>query len=76
MKTGVCRGGPMDGVEIISRYPKGVLVVDRPNNLAWLYEWRRGEFVIREDYENGHTLEYEGRIRAANEPDYDVIALP
>jgi hypothetical protein len=47
--------------------------VDRPHQLAWIYDWKLDEFVIREGYENGMPLT-EGRHRTAEEPDYDVIA--
>jgi len=77
LNQGLAHGGPMDGLEVSSRYPKGVLVVDRPNNLAWLYDWSEEakEFFIRLGYENGQPLEYDARIRAAEEFDFDVMAL-
>jgi len=78
LNKGLAHGGPMHELEVSSRYPKGILVVDRPNNLAWLYDWSEEAkvFNIRLGYENGQTLDYDSRIRAAEEPDYDVRALP
>jgi len=76
MMTGIARGGPLDGEELISRYPGGLLVVDRLTGRAWLYDWTGDGFVLRAGYEGGAALDEEGRIRAADEPDYDVIAAP
>lgn len=32
-------GGPMDGREIESRYPGGVVFVSKPTNRAWVYDF-------------------------------------
>lgn len=41
--TGPCIGGPLaiPGTTTMgqSRYPKGFLYVDKPNRLAWIYDW-------------------------------------
>lgn len=74
---GFARGGPLDGTEQQSRFPKGFLLVDRPNNRCWLYDFAEGEFVCRD--EEGVELVSDpsashNRFRAAEERSYDVRA--
>lgn len=80
---GLAVGGPLDGETVQSRYPKGFLLVDKPNNRAWVYDYDEGHnksgdrladrsrFVAREQY----TLDHAKRLRAAEEFDYDVRAF-
>jgi hypothetical protein len=75
-KEGTCRGGPLDGQPGQSRFPKGFLLVDKPKNLCWIYEW---DNISREFYARDNepmTVELEGRLRAADEHNYDVVAAP
>jgi hypothetical protein len=37
--TGLGISGPMDGLEIESRFPGSVLFVDKPTNKCWLYDF-------------------------------------
>ena len=87
MREGTCRGGPLDGHTLASRKPSGVLLVDRPAGLCWLYEWQpddtgSGVFVVREGGQPRPLAEGpadgpgDSRYRAANEPDWDVVAAP
>jgi len=71
----VCRGGPLDGKVEQSRCPKGFLLVDKPNNRAWIYDYTGGEFVSREPAEliSDPTATH-NRFRAAEERSYDVRA--
>lgn len=74
-----CRGGPMQSKLLLRREgrgPKGVLLVDRPANRCWIYEWdeRSRTFACRE--EAGQPIEEAGLVRAADEDSYDVIAAP
>lgn len=74
---GVCFGGPMNGRDIVCRFPKGFLLVDKPNNKCWIYEWDgKALFLVRN--EEPMELFSEGpknRFRAAEESNYDVVAL-
>lgn len=77
--TGLCVGGPLDGENLTSRFPKGALVVDRPTERAWIYEWTGASFAVRSpeamkliDDETADVNYW----RAAEEFNYDVIALP
>jgi hypothetical protein len=45
--TGPCQGGPYNGQTMTSRFPKGFLLVDRPGNRAWLYDFAAGVFFCR-----------------------------
>lgn len=75
--SGTARGGPLDGTDQESRFPKGFLLVDKPNNRVWIYDYTDGEFVVRE--EEGVELVSDpdashNRFRAADERSYDVRA--
>jgi len=78
---GVGVGGPFDGVEVISRFPKGFLAVDRPINRCWIYDFQENisQFVVRDadgyDLVNDITAP-KNRVRAALEDEYDVMVAP
>lgn len=74
-----CVGGPLDGQNAISRFPKGFLLADRVTTRCWIYEWddERDAFVVRDErpdvlYDHGPR----NRFRAAEEFNYDVLAAP
>jgi hypothetical protein len=71
--TGVCRGGPYDGRTATCRFPRGFLLVHRPRDLVWIYDYSAdsGEFTIRGD---AMPLDEEKRWKVADEGDYDIIA--
>lgn len=80
-RTGLCLNGPLAGLELTSRYPRGVLLCDRPAGHAWLYDWcPDGAFRSRSGDEPLQLVEDEtaedNRWRAAEEGDYDVMAAP
>lgn len=77
--AGPAYGGPLDGGEMTSRRPLGVLLVDRPAGQCWLYEWRDGGFHARQDAPTDLVDGPGGvdnRERAAEEGDWDVQAAP
>jgi hypothetical protein len=79
MNSGLCRGGPLDGQSAVSRFPKGFLLVDKPAGECWIYEWdeENNEFIVRdEDPMLAMTEGPVNRYRAAEEPNYDVLAAP
>lgn len=47
--SGIAVGGPMDGQVVESRFPGGILFVDKPSNRAWLYDFYtdQGKFYLR-----------------------------
>jgi hypothetical protein len=69
---GDCSGGPLDGQPGQSRYPKGFLLVDKADNKAWVYDWNGSRFVVRDD--KGAPVDSDGRMSAAESPDWDVRA--
>lgn len=71
--TGLCVGGPYANRTVTSRYPKGFLLVDRPTARAWLYDSTGDTFTCR-DGMTPMTADTAKRLRAAEEPDYDVMA--
>lgn len=74
---GICHGGPLDGKEAVSRFPKGFLLVDKPNNHCWIYEWNGNGFEVRNDEPmDVQTTGEKNRFRAAEESNYDVLAAP
>lgn len=79
-REGPCTGGPLDGQTLTSRYPRGVLLVDRPARECWLYDWTGGGFTARD---GGRPMPLvddpdapDNRWRAADEGDFDVVAAP
>lgn len=84
MITGTCEGGPLDGQRISSRFPKGLLVVNRRLHEVAIYDIAGEEdsptFVVRETNGNWRQPEIsdigapKNRFRAALEPNYDVVA--
>lgn len=76
---GECHGGPLNGQTIVSRFPKGFLLVDKPANHCWIYEWDESisSFQVRqEEPMECQTSGEKNRYRAADEFNYDVIAAP
>lgn len=76
---GVCRGGPLAGEKQSSRFRKGFLLVDKPANQCWVYEWNpdTGEFNARDESPmEVQTVGDKNRYRAAMESNYDVLAAP
>ena len=75
--TGKALGGPWDGREVESRFPKGFLLVDMPTRRVWLYDRQDdGSFHARSD--KAETLNDDGefnRWRAAEEDNYDIQVL-
>lgn len=76
---GVAHDGPLDGATMTSRRPAGVILVDRPAGLCWLYDWRDAAFYARTT--DGQPLVRDPAAadnleRAAEEGDWDVQAAP
>lgn len=77
--SGPCVGGPMNNQEGASRFPSGFLLVDRPNNKVWIYDWvpSLSQFLVRA--ETGAELVNDpeapkNRVRAAEEAEFDIRA--
>lgn len=68
--VGICHGGPMNGHEGQSRFPKGFVLMDERDSRAWVYDYEDGAFVAREV----QPLNRVGAERAAIEDTYDVRA--
>lgn len=76
---GNCHGGPIDGQEAVSRFPKGFLLVDKPADHCWIYEWdaEKESFYVRQQEPMISLTEGpKNRYRAAEEGNYDVLAAP
>lgn len=81
-------GGPLDGATMTSRRPAGVLLVDRPARLCWLYDWRphfAGPVDVPGAFYNRLEAPMplvddpnapDNRERAAEEGQWDVQAAP
>jgi hypothetical protein len=79
-RTGTCLDGPLAGQELTSRYPKGVLICDRPAGQLFIYDWTDGGFRSRSGSDPMTLVDDpdadDNRWRAAEEGDYDVLAAP
>jgi hypothetical protein len=77
--TGQCVGGPLDGTEMTSRAPKGLLVINRLSDDTWIYDWTCTYFRARSDDAEPlieDSTADKNRWRAVEEGNYEVIALP
>ncbi len=47
--SGLAVGGPMDGKQVESRFPGGILFVSKPTNKAWVYDYypETNQFIVR-----------------------------
>jgi hypothetical protein len=75
--AGTCHDGPWDGRQIQVRFPKGFLLVDKPNAQVWIYDRHEGgDFYARTP--DPRALLEDGpynRWRAAEEPNYDLLVV-
>jgi hypothetical protein len=77
--TGMGVGGPADGIRMASRFPRGLVLVDRENRKVFIYDFvsvmatRLGQFTVRET--EGRDEDIERRYTAALESDYDVLSV-
>ena len=69
---GECHGGPWDTRVVTARRPNGFLLVDKPGNRAWVYDWNGDAFICREPV--GDELDFDRRMKAAEDPDWDVMS--
>lgn len=74
--TGQCVGGPLDGMGAVSRYPKGFVLVDIPNQVCWVYDsvalLDEGQAFHCRPRDHWDTQRGE---KAAQESNYDVRAF-
>lgn len=73
--TATCSGGPYHGRVVISRFPKGFLLVARSATWAWLYDYEPGAHWYTCRDATGMPLNEPARLRAAEEGSYDVVAF-
>lgn len=85
--TGICVGGPMDGLEGQSRFEKGFVLLDDPRGFAWVYDYHDGAIPGFEATQNASLassprfiareqaiLSRDKAAKAAAEDKYDVRA--
>lgn len=75
---GVCHGGPLNGQTMVTRYPKGFLLVDKQVRKCWIYEWdsETSSYQVRQEEPMDLLDGEKNRFRAAEEFNYDVVAAP
>ena len=71
---GTARGGPLDGQEVGSRFPKGFAYADPVDNRVWIYEWVEEEKLFRARNDEAMELDRDKLEKAAREASYDVRA--
>ncbi len=74
--AGLVVGGPQPypGRLLVSRFPSGVLLADRPSGTAWVLDYDPAAGVYRCRDDAGAPLDEAGRWRAAEGPTYEVRA--
>lgn len=74
--TGVCIGGPMNGQVTESRFPRGFVLINVPNERVWVYDRKENHdrhevvFIARAQV----TLDNDKAWSAAQGADFDVRA--
>lgn len=73
---GIARGGPYDGLELESRFPCGVLFVDKPTETGVFYLWDddKGEFEFEADIAGSRPMVKQSRQALADGNQFDVRA--
>jgi hypothetical protein len=74
--TGPAVGGPppYPGRTLVSRFSRGIVLVDRVRQLAWIYDYDPDGSGYHCRDNAGAPLDHDGRWRAAEGPDYEVRA--
>lgn len=79
--SGDCYGGPYDMLRVTSRYPRGFLLVDKPDRICWIYDYADGRFTCRDPQGAGDRreplawpLDDVRRWQAADSDSWDVRA--
>ncbi len=81
VRRGEAVGGPLAGQVLSTDYPKGIIVVDRIKEFAWVYDWSTdpNRFVCRnsqpEKLEWRQSEQFNVR-RAMEENNYEVRSHP
>lgn len=71
---GRCIGGPWDASDADVRFPKGFLLVHKPDRAVWIYDRRDdGDFYVRTP--EPAPLDDAKREKAAEQTDYDIRVL-
>lgn len=84
-----CDSGPLNGLEITLRAPRGMLAVDVPNENAWVYFRTDGGTTLTVSLDDDESviqpygthsgqrhLDRERAVLTALDGQYDVVALP
>lgn len=79
--TGQAVGGPMAGETLATEYPKGIIIVDRPKGLVWIYDWNTDtrNFTVRDSDPQQLKWSQEDQFnirRAMEENNYEVRSHP
>lgn len=75
--AGLIEGGPQPypGKLLVSRFPAGVLLLDKSVGRAWVYDLDAAGGLYRCRNDSGAPIDEAGRWRAADEPNYEVRAF-
>lgn len=72
--NGRCHGGPWDTSDVEARFPKGFLLIHKPEHAVWIYDRKDdGDFYVRSATPS--VLDDAGRWKAADGVDYDIRVL-
>lgn len=72
-----CLGGPLDGQQMISRFPAGFLLVEKPTGLVWIYDHSLQVENPNWTMRDGSPFVWNRQMsaNAADDSFFDVIAL-
>ena len=72
--TGRCVGGPWDTSDADVRFPKGFLLIHRPERAVWIYD-RQADGTFQCRNAKPELLDDAKRIKAAEGSEYDIRVL-
>jgi hypothetical protein len=76
--TGACVNGPAQWLTLVSRFPGGIILVDKGQGKYWKYEFRpglaSGAGTFSTNDVNGKPYSWEVGDRFATGSEYDVIS--
>ena len=72
--TGRCIGGPWDTSDADVRYPKGFLLVHKPEKAVWIYD-RQPDGTFKCRNAKPELLDDNKRMKAAEGAEYDIRVL-
>jgi hypothetical protein len=79
LRQGAALGGPLAGQVLTTDYPKGIIIVDKPKGMAWVYDWNYNTRNFQARAMSALVWDETAEVnirRAAAENNYEVRSHP